>query len=370
MVKKINEFLSEYKYVLFITLVVKLILILIGYYTNRNPDSHFINNWVRWDGPHYVDIAKNWYQTTGDPLNFIVFYPLYPILIRIFGFIFNDLNFSSIFLSTLLAFLVSVLLYKVALFDLKKKEALLSVWFLNIFPTSYFLQASYTESLFLSTSLFCIFLFRQKKPYAAGIFGFLSALSRINGLLLIPYFAAEKFIVDNKLSNPFKFFWGKFEHLVIASSITIQGFFIYLIINFLIFGEYFYFTKPLSEHWFKKFEWPWQGVKNIYNFATFQKGEYFYLFWGELIAIFFTLGVAIYVFFKIRKSYGIYMLFNLGLFTSTSFIMSTPRYIVILFPIYLALAKLPFKVVYPLSIIFLALLGFLTHEYTVGRWAY
>ena len=38
--------------------------------------------WTQWDAPHYLGIAENGYVTEGDARLHIVFYPLYPYLVR------------------------------------------------------------------------------------------------------------------------------------------------------------------------------------------------------------------------------------------------------------------------------------------------
>lgn len=75
--------------------------------------------------------------------------------------------------------------------------------------------------------------------------------------------------------------------------------------------------------------------------------------------------------FKIRLSYGVYMLSNLILFTSTGFIMSTPRYILILFPMYIILGNIKNKFfILLISLVFIGLLVYMTNLYIIGHWAY
>ena len=40
--------------------------------------------WVQWDANHYLGLANNWYVNEGDPRFHIVFYPLYPLAVRVF----------------------------------------------------------------------------------------------------------------------------------------------------------------------------------------------------------------------------------------------------------------------------------------------
>jgi len=352
--------LTRWKEIILLTILIKAILFIVTAAINQ--PENIVDSWVRWDGPHYVDIAKNWYQTVGDPANFIVFYPLYPILIKVTSFFTNNFNLSALVVSFVCSIASSILLYELTKVDFGGKVALLAVWFLNIFPTAYFLQAAYTESLFLMLSLLSIYLYRKNQAFA-GIPGFFASFTRFNGILLIPLFLVETFRPNINLKK-MKFFF-------IISLLTVTGSITYFLINLLVFGELFYFTNPLTNHWFKKLEWPWIGINSLINFIPFRQDSDYYIFIGELIAIIFATILMIYTLIKIRLSYGVYMLLNLLLFTSTSFIMSTPRYLLILFPIYIALGKLNNKyLVAFISIIFIILLIQLALLYTEGKWAY
>lgn len=342
--------------IILVTVSVKVVLLLFIFLINQKYGFNFINTWIRWDGPHYVDIAKNWYQTTGDPINFIVFYPLYPILIKISNVVLGNFNLSAIIISWIFSISASVFLYELVLLDFNKRVALLSVWFLNIFPTAYFLQVAYTESLFLTTSLATLYFYRKRSFVKSGLIGAFASMTRINGVLLLPVFLMESKNLGKNL---------------IALLLTPVGFFIYLLINLLIFNDPLYFSTILSSHWYKQLVWPWVSIRNLINFYPNQTGDYYYLFLAELITIFLLAIATLLVYIKVRKSYSIYMFLNLLLFTSTSFIMSTPRYALVLFPIFILLAIINNKFLLILiSTISLLLLFLLTYQYTQGKWAF
>src|ERR1700716_1454754 len=66
--------------------------------------------WNRWDGPHYLDIARDGYVTQGDERNWIVFYPLYPWAIRLLAFILRDYLLSAFAVSALASVAAGLLL--------------------------------------------------------------------------------------------------------------------------------------------------------------------------------------------------------------------------------------------------------------------
>ena len=74
------------KLAVLIVVLAKILVFTIGYAVAfltsgpAPPLTIIMNMFNHWDAPHYVAIAKNWYVNTGDAANFIVFFPLYPIL--------------------------------------------------------------------------------------------------------------------------------------------------------------------------------------------------------------------------------------------------------------------------------------------------
>ena len=57
--------------------------------------------------------------------------------------------------------------------------------YVSIFPVAFFLQAVYTESLFLMLSLACLYWSRESRWRLAGLAGLLATLSRSTGVLLL-----------------------------------------------------------------------------------------------------------------------------------------------------------------------------------------
>lgn len=349
-IQSLQKIWFQWKEVIIITALIRVILLILSTLTTV-PGTGILDVWNQWDGPHYIDIAQNGYQVEGPSSLFIVFYPLYPILIKIVSFFIGDFVSSMILISISFSFTASILLYELARLDYDKKTALLSVWFLNIFPTAFFLQASYTESLFLTMSLSTIYFYRKQKFLYSGIFGLLSSLTRINGILLLPLL-----LFESKIS----------KKNILALLLTPVGFLIYLYVNYFYFNNPFYFNIPLYSHWHKRFDFPWSSIDNLLTQVSYYPPYYL----PEMLALVVAFLATIYTFLKIRKSYGIYLFLNLILFTSTSFILSTPRYILILFPIYFILARMNKFLIILTSSFFIIFLLFYTSLYINGGWAF
>jgi len=157
--------------------------------------------WNNADAPHYLDLAALGYraQDTGvltidghlrpypnDLGLYIVFFPLYPWLVAAVRFVVPDVLLSAFVVSGIASLLVGPLLYRLVKADEGPDIGLRAVWFLLVFPTAYFLHIGYTESLFLALVLGSFLAARTNRWWLAGILGGLAALTRINGLILLP----------------------------------------------------------------------------------------------------------------------------------------------------------------------------------------
>ena len=77
------------------------------------------------------------------------------------------------------------LLYRLVRADFDASIALRAVVYLSVGPLAFFLQAVYTESLFLLLSLACFVFARESRWRMAGIMGLLATLTRSTGVLLL-----------------------------------------------------------------------------------------------------------------------------------------------------------------------------------------
>lgn len=111
----------------------------------------------RWDSNWYLDIARRGYHTDKDlTRSNVVFFPLYPLLIKVGAIIFlGNFIFSGWVLSMLFLVLGCVYLFKLARDFHKEADPFVAVILLLIFPTAFFLNAIYTEALFLFLSRVC-----------------------------------------------------------------------------------------------------------------------------------------------------------------------------------------------------------------------
>ncbi len=298
--------------------------------------------WNRTDAPHYQGIAQNWYVTEGDPRFHIVFFPLYPLLIKAFNFIIGNYFASALVVSNLCAIGSGIMAYELAALDMERKDALFAATLLSVFPGSFFLAAPMTESLFLLLSLGCLYCARKKKYLLAGAFGALAAFTRSVGLLLVlPVFIeALGDYLRNKPLPP-----KAIAIRLCGAAMIALGTAGYLLVNHLVTGSPFTFLTYQREHWSQSLG-PFFGTAAyqtnllLKNIITGDTGMAFGLFLPNLLCAFGSLGLLLPSMKKLRPSYSGYALVYFAVAIGCTWLLSGPRYLAVCFPIAFGIAEL------------------------------
>lgn len=137
-----------------------------------------------WDGSWYRLVAVFGYDP-GKSAN-AAFFPLYPWLMR-WGHQLTGWSPETIgyIISNLAFFGALILLYRLVTMDFNEVMAKRTLWALALFPTAFFFTAVYTESLFLLLAVGTLYAARRGEWLLAGIIGLLAALTRSAGVMLL-----------------------------------------------------------------------------------------------------------------------------------------------------------------------------------------
>jgi len=335
------------------------------------PEIHALNffeftqtSWDRWDALHYLYLATHWYQNTGDEANFIVFFPLYPLLLKAVIYFFSSPVFSAIATSTVFFMLGAYFFYKLVAIDYPEKVARMATVALAIFPTSFFFNAPYTESLFLFTFSASLYSARKGKWLLAGIFTGLGCITRPFGILVLPAVIIEWFLGKNHK-------WRYILLIVLPSVVAVLA---YLYLNKIVYNDPFTFQKTLEVHWQKHLMSPLAGIIDAWRIA-FSGGLNNYTVivgWAEAVSITLSWILIPFAFLKLRKSWAVFYFLSIVLFSSTSFILSTPRYLLSIPPFFVLIAIAEKNYLFRITWRFLsiALLFCLAILFTRGQWAF
>jgi hypothetical protein len=144
--------------------------------------------WARWDSVWFLRIAEHGYSSAAGAAS--AFYPLYPGSVAVLGrALFGHYVLAGILVSLSAALGSCLLLYRLAEERLGADGARRAVLYLALFPFALFLQAVYSESLYLLLTLAAFVLAERKRFLAAGGAAGLALLTRPTGLALLPALA-------------------------------------------------------------------------------------------------------------------------------------------------------------------------------------
>jgi hypothetical protein len=152
-------------------------------------------SWMHFDVFSYIDISMHGYVNG----RATAFFPLFPLLLRLPGVLLGgsqaDYYIAGIIISNIFIFFALIVLYMLVEDRFDASIARTTLFYTAFAPYALFFFIGYTESLFFLLSVMTFFFLNravQKRSilswWLAGLCGFLAALSRSQGILLIvPY---------------------------------------------------------------------------------------------------------------------------------------------------------------------------------------
>jgi len=238
--------------------------------------------WTHWDTRHYIGIAQDFYTNMGDERLRLVFFPLYPLLMRLLAPLTGgDLFAGGVLISLACSAGAAALLYDLVDMHFWQRCARLGLAYFLLSPLSVFLCCVYTEALFICLTLAAVCLLRRGHPWLAAVCGMLSAFTRMPGVivsgLLIIDFAAK--IPQRKASVRALFACAAQVAIVFA------GFAAYLLINQVVTGDPFTYLTYQRENWFQQPGSFWRSTANTMHYFLTGVGESDWLWtWGFQLA--------------------------------------------------------------------------------------
>lgn len=321
---------------------------LFGEYQSGITFDDFLEAWKRWDSVHYINIAQNGYQgavENGQHL-FLVFFPLYPWLMRAFALTGMDLRMAGIIISTVSYGVGSIYFDKVVCMEFDEKISENAALALAVFPFSFFFGAILTESLFFAVTTAFFYYLRKHDYLKVAMFGFLACLTRMQGALLILAVIAELFSSFHFLTLFLQKKWQEIWKKIIVPGIKcmpmILGIFIYLLINYEVEGDPFRFMYYQQNHWNHTIGTVWNCLSYIKENAV--NSWYTSLgmsIWIPQLILFFVYMLALI--YGIRKrlplTYMTYLLSSFILTYSSTWLISGGRYTLTVFPMFMLEGK-------------------------------
>jgi Gpi18-like mannosyltransferase len=285
----------------------------------------------RWDAKWYLDIAENGYSYNEASLSNIVYFPLYPLLIRYLSVLFFGNTVFTGWILSMGFFLAAIYFFRRIVSEFHSNLSFDTVLhYILFFPTALVFTVIYTESLFLFLSLATIYFARKGDFTKAAVLGLFGSLTRVTGFLLfvpllveyIASFQKGKFLLKNLI-----------QPKMILVFLPIFGFLGFLCFHYLQFGDFLLFFK-VQKIWGRV-----PFVLNQGHFSVFSQPAIINL--GFDLAY---LVLSVWVLYKLLKgfriSYALYFLTSILLPVFSGSLASFGRYLGVLFPLYLVLATI------------------------------
>lgn len=292
-----------------------------------------LSPWGNFDGVHYLTIAKTGYTTEGN------FFPLFPLFIRFLSPIFGDF-FAGLLIANLSFLIALIFLYKLIMLDFSSNIAKQSIIFLLIFPTSFYFGAIYTESLFLLLIVSSFYLARRNNWVLSSFLAIFASATRLVGIFTLPALLYQ-YVKKEGLKFSFKLF---------SLFLIPAGLMGYAVFNFYKWGDAFYFIKAHGNL---------ANSRSVDSVVLFPQTifRYFkiltdlpltqYEWWIAFleVSVFFIVSILLFMVWKknIRREYLIFSILAFLLPVLSGTFSALPRYVITLFPIFIALALIKNK---------------------------
>ncbi len=296
-----------------------------------------VDLWFRWDAGYYTRIALHGYGWQfGLPTGDATFMPLYPVLL---GLLLRLWPHATVVEATIVGVILSngcllgALFYFDALlaldFDDPRLRRLARCLFL-LAPATVFFSGVYTESPYFLLSLAAVYYARRDRWAVAGLIGVLAGFTRVMGWTLALALAGEARSLCQQ---------GKAQRAIrgaatIAPALALP---LYASVVGLVLGKpdaYFRVTRSV---WNQGWGWPWQA------FTRFFAGKPVAVHGWERSWLDLAFALACLVLaalaFRVRLGYGLYSLAAIGFPIWAGTFVSMPRYVAVVFPVYVVLAQ-------------------------------
>ncbi|MGI5828491.1 MAG: hypothetical protein ACOX6V_05725 [Patescibacteria group bacterium] len=343
--------------------------------------SPLLWSWANFDGVHYLNLAKDGYTYGASQ----AFFPAYFLFIRGLTIVTQDALLSSLLISHLFFVASLWMFYKLLRLDYSKKVANRALLYLTFFPTSFYFLSAYTESLFLFLTLAVFYGIRTKRWKLAALAGIVATATKVTGVFLIPAFLYELHqnkLVKETVSNKYKTIITRVKIYVKSNFHLLWG--IVPLIGLLAYMHFLNtrFNDPLmfvhvqesfgagrqTDTLILLYQVFWRYFK---MFVTVDKhNPIYFTIWLEFLSTISFIALFIWGYIKkVRVSYFIYAVPALLLPTLTGMLSSMPRYVLVLFPGFIALSLVENKrFQWGILAVFSLLLVICTALFTRGYW--
>ena len=284
----------------------------------------------RWDTGFYISIATEGYRYEGVPLPSVAFFPLLPLLMRLLGGLTGDVVPAGILIGNVALLGAMMLLHRLVDQEFGSSTASRAVWYMLIFPMSFFGSAIYTESLFLLFAIGAFYAARRGHWWAAALLGICLTLTRLVGIIIAPVLLVEWFTQRRSNAPAKPRVWG-----ATAALLAPLGLLAYMVYLRQTFGDPLAFMHATAA-WARI---PQPILQLVGELLAASGGPNVLNNWIDFLAVaaFVVLGIVLLA--QERWSDGLFVTLGALIPLSSGLLMSQRRYMWVLFPAFILLAR-------------------------------
>lgn len=351
-----------------LVLAVKLTLIVWGiasFSFENDPQETWLSIWHRWDVRHFERIASWGYWPDGLPQLDHEFLsqipPGFPALMALLTAAGWPLQTSGFALSLFFSFAAAILLFELVRFEARERAiAFRAVAYLNVFPSAYFLLAPYSEAQFLFFSLLTFYLMRvERRPSAACVSAALAILTRWIGVTLLPAIVVQMILLRRAGLI------GRRSFIALLIPLAAVG--VFFCINQFFFGSPFAFREHAMRNpsIVRLDSFPYSNlltdVRKLIESPDGKLDDLLFMIAVGWPTIFLAVATIAFgaVARKLPLPYAVYGASYILFVASLSWAVSTIRFLLMLFPLFLGLAKLRSRFFFAATVLVFA--GFLLY---------
>ena len=289
----------------------------------------------RWDALWFLRIAADGYAVSDGSA---AFWPGYPLATRALAAAMGGHTLgAALVISAIFSLAALVLFYLLGTREFGEPLARRSVMYLALFPTAFFLAAPYSESMFLCFSVAALLAARSKHWWVAALCAALASGTRSLGVVLTVPLALEALAQQRHLHRGGV---ARIASVMGPVAAGLSGAAAYLAYWGLRSGN---MLQPFSSQaqWLRTASWPWETLSQATNFAWRFDALWHRIDWLLVIPF---MALALWSLRWMRASYAAYIWGSFAVILSFVFparpLMSVPRFLLVLFPLFWALARL------------------------------
>jgi hypothetical protein len=300
--------------------------------------------WQRWDACWYTKIAT--YGYGGTDIDSVNFWPLFPMAVAPLAAILGNAAALAGLIVSGIAYVAAIVgLERLVTRDFDRETAVRTAVLISIFPTAFFFFAPFTESLFLALAAWCIVAARERRWWLALVMGLLASLTRIQGLFLALPIAWEAFTwwrsqwpARGRGGSTVTELAARSVAPLAATAAPVAGFLSFVAYTSFIVGKS---NLDAQDAWGgRNFHPPWEVADAAWSWAVAHHDALQAL---NLLLLVVFVGLVIVGLRTLPLAYSLFAIPQLVLLTTRiqpTPLTSTARYLLVLFPAFVVLARI------------------------------